>query len=152
MPFGKETEMNKTILLAATLVSGAIVFHAASSRYEMAVRSDNAMFRLDRLTGRVDACVPSRCVEFTRPLASGMTLEERYPGIADTIKAARAYGHSDEEIQRWITRQVERGRAAGMDQQAIDKWLAEGPPSTTPKQGGDIFDLITPETPSQSSR
>jgi len=93
--------MNKTILLAATLVSAAIVFHAASARYEMAVRSDNAMmYRLDRLTGRVDACVPSRCVEFTRPLASGMTLEERYPGIADRIKAARAYGHSEEEIER----------------------------------------------------
>src|SRR5262249_16719679 len=68
----------------------------------------------------------------------GITLEEQYPGLADTIKAARDFGHNDQAIEQWIGQQRERGRAAGMDEQAIDKWLGKASPQAT--------------TPSQSSR
>ena len=138
--------MNKTILLAATLVSAAIVFHAASSRYEMAVQSDpSLMYRLDRLTGRVDACARSECrgpltERNTTPVktSSGGTLEEEYRGIADKIKDARAYGLTDQEIQQWINEEIDKARKAGLSQADIDKQLGKAPPQA--------------KTPSQSSR
>jgi hypothetical protein len=51
--------INKTILIAAGLIAAAIVYHAASQRYDLTPQ----LQRIDRLTGRVWSCSYSACKE-----------------------------------------------------------------------------------------
>ena len=44
------------IVVAATLVSLAIAFHALSTRFDFVRIGDSGGFRIDRLTGKVSVC------------------------------------------------------------------------------------------------
>jgi len=57
--------MNKTLLIGLILVALAIVFHGLAARFDVIAVSDedvSAIYRLDRLTGRLWICANDQCV------------------------------------------------------------------------------------------
>ena len=57
--------MNKTILIGLILLALSIVFHALAARYDVIAVSDedvSAIYRLDRLTGRLWICANDQCL------------------------------------------------------------------------------------------
>ena len=58
------------IIIAATFISLAIVFHALCGRYEFAATESEhfvRIHRIDRLTGTVLSCVGHRCITLLKP-------------------------------------------------------------------------------------
>lgn len=73
--------MDRRLLVAAALLASAIVGAAAFGRYEIAATDGVRIYRVDRLTGHVEACnvmpegtraataQPTWCAAFKRPIS-----------------------------------------------------------------------------------
>lgn len=50
------TPTGVAVLVSATLLAGALVFHGATNRYEFANLGPKQLTKRDRLTGRLELC------------------------------------------------------------------------------------------------
>lgn len=100
------TSRGTMLLLAACMIllSGALVFHAASNRYEVTHLNPLAIVRTDRLTARSDLCVEDR---MTEKLACGPAVRRDTVAFSDQVSAT-----SETLEQRMARVARERGIAA----------------------------------------